>query len=93
MHSAKAMMRPTSCNSGSGNQKNVLSGFTYNVGDWQIGPNFLWQKPIVGPIPGSTPEDGAPELAVPRNLLYDASTGTTTCVGGVLGEDCTKGQK
>jgi hypothetical protein len=64
--------------SGSGNQKNALTGFTYNVGDWQVGPNFLWQKPIVGPIPGSTPEDGAPELAVPRNLLYDASTGTTT---------------
>lgn len=64
--------------SGSGNQKNALSGFTYNVGDWQIGPNFLWQKPIVGPIPGSTPEDGAPELAVPRNLLYNAQTGTTT---------------
>ncbi|MEZ4386461.1 MAG: glycoside hydrolase family 2 TIM barrel-domain containing protein [Candidatus Krumholzibacteriia bacterium] len=64
--------------SGSGNQKNVLSGFTYNVGDWQIGPNFLWQKPIVGPIPGSAPEDDAPELATPRNLLYDARTGTTT---------------
>ena len=35
------------------NQKNVLTGFTYNVGDWQIGPNALWQKPNVGPIPAA----------------------------------------
>ena len=56
--------------SGSGNQKNIISGFTYNKGDWQIGPNFLWQKPIVDPIPA--------EYGVPRNLLYNQETGTTT---------------
>jgi len=70
--------------SGSGNQKNALSGFTYNVGDWQIGPNFLWQEPIIGPIPGSAPEEGLPELAVPRNLLYDPATGTTSDPFAVL---------
>ena len=38
---------------GSGNQTNFLSGFTYSIGDIQIAPNFLWQKPIVGPIPNN----------------------------------------
>lgn len=37
--------------SGSGNQVNVLSGFTYSAGNFQIAPNFLWQKPIVGAMP------------------------------------------
>ncbi|NTW24227.1 MAG: glycosidase, partial [Lentimicrobium sp.] len=36
--------------SGSGNQYNVLTGFVYTIGDFQIAPNFLWQKPIVGPV-------------------------------------------
>ncbi len=66
--------------SGSGNQKNVISGFTFNQGNWQIGPNFLWQKPIVGPIPGDSPDPGSP-----RNLLYDPSTGKTTDPFAVLG--------
>ena len=55
---------------GSGNQKNVITGVTYNRGDWQIGPNFLWQKPIVGPVPGDAPDPGRP-----RNLLVDSFTG------------------
>jgi hypothetical protein len=38
---------------GSGNQANFLSGFTYNVGKWQIAPNFLWQKPLVDPMPNN----------------------------------------
>jgi hypothetical protein len=37
--------------SGSGNQTNILTGLAVNIGNFQIGPNFLWQKPIVGPIP------------------------------------------
>ncbi|GAA3588601.1 glycoside hydrolase family 2 TIM barrel-domain containing protein [Flavivirga amylovorans] len=37
--------------SGSGNQTNILSGFTYSIGNWQIAPNFLWQKPLVDPMP------------------------------------------
>ena len=52
--------------SGSGNQYNFLTGFIYTIGDFQIAPNFLWQKPIVGPISKDVP---AP--AVPRNTLQD----------------------
>ena len=37
--------------SGSGNQTNILSGFTYSFGDFQIAPNFLWQKPLVAAMP------------------------------------------
>jgi len=39
--------------SGSGNQVNALTGAAYSLGKWQIGPNLLWQKPIVGPMPNS----------------------------------------
>jgi len=38
---------------GSGNQSNFLSGMTYNIGNWQIAPNFLWQKPLVDPMPNN----------------------------------------
>ncbi len=51
---------------GSGNQTNFMSGLLYNMGTWQIGPNFLWQKPIVGPIPAD-----APSPAIPRNVIDD----------------------
>ena len=51
---------------GSGNQYNVLSGFTYLVGNLQIAPNFLWQTPIEGPIPADVPAPGRP-----RNILDD----------------------
>jgi len=37
--------------SGSGNQNNFLTGFAYSIGNLQIAPNFLWQKPLVDPIP------------------------------------------
>lgn len=39
--------------SGSGNQTNFLSGFSYSFGDFQIAPNFLWQKPIVDAMPNN----------------------------------------
>ncbi len=52
--------------SGSGNQWNALSGFTYAVGNFQIAPNFLWQKPLVGPVPNDVPAPGRP-----RNILAD----------------------
>lgn len=42
--------------SGLGNQRNVLSGVAYGVGPFQFGPNVLWQKPIVGPIPAKASE-------------------------------------
>ncbi|MEQ8927155.1 MAG: glycoside hydrolase family 2 TIM barrel-domain containing protein [Fulvivirga sp.] len=52
--------------SGSGNQTNVLTGFTYGIGKWQIAPNFLYQKPLVDPMPGDT---GGPGRL--RNILDD----------------------
>jgi hypothetical protein len=36
------------------------------VGDFQIGPNFLWQKPLIGPVPADAPAPGRP-----RNILDD----------------------
>ncbi len=43
---------------GSGNQVNVLSGFTYSLGNFQIAPNFLYQKPLVDPIPNDVTGPG-----------------------------------
>ena len=52
--------------SGSGNQYNFLSGFAYTLGNLQIAPNFLWQKPLEGPVPASVAAPGRP-----RNILED----------------------
>jgi hypothetical protein len=52
--------------SGSGNQYNFLTGFAYLLGNLQIAPNFMWQKPIVGPVPGDVQAPGRP-----RNILDD----------------------
>lgn len=68
--------------SGSGNQYNFLSGFTYSVGDFQVAPNFLWQRPIEGPIPGDVPAPGRP-----RNILDDpfsVRTNRKTVAGELL---------
>ncbi|MBM4116704.1 glycosidase [bacterium] len=51
---------------GSGNQRNLLTGLTVAFGDFQFGPNVLWQKPWVGPMPGDVPAPGRP-----RNVLDD----------------------
>jgi len=51
---------------GSGNQTNFLTGLAVNLGNFQIGPNFLWQKPLVGPVPSDVPPPGRP-----RNILED----------------------
>ena len=51
---------------GSGNQYNILTGFTYNIGNLQVAPNFLWQKPIEGPVPADVAAPGRP-----RNILED----------------------
>jgi beta-galactosidase len=48
---------------GTGNQDNFITGLLYNRGPWQLAPNILWQKPLIGPIPGS-----APSPARPRNI-------------------------
>ncbi|APD05960.1 beta-glucuronidase [Flavobacteriaceae bacterium UJ101] len=52
--------------SGSGNQQNVLGGFAYKIGNFEIAPNFLWQKPIVDPMPGDVQAPGRL-----RNILDD----------------------
>jgi len=52
--------------SGSGNQLNFLSGFTIGLGNLQIAPNFLWQRPIEDPMAAN-----APAPARPRNILDD----------------------
>jgi hypothetical protein len=52
--------------SGSGNQNNFLTGFTYNLGKLQIAPNFLWQKPLVDPMPNDVESPGRL-----RNILVD----------------------
>ena len=52
---------------GSGNQTSVLSGFTYTIGNLQIAPNFLWQKPIVAAMPNDL--DGGPGRL--RNIQDD----------------------
>ncbi|MBN1449350.1 MAG: glycosidase, partial [Bacteroidetes bacterium] len=51
---------------GIGNQWNLLTGLAVNLGNFQIAPNVLWQKPVVGPIPGDVPAPGRP-----RNVLDD----------------------
>ena len=51
---------------GSGNQRNVITGFTVLAGNWQIAPNFLWREPLVGPVPAEVPAPGRP-----RNVLDD----------------------
>lgn len=43
---------------GSGNQNNFLTGFTYLFGNFQIAPNFLWQKPIVEAMPNDVQSPG-----------------------------------
>ena len=51
---------------GSGNQANFLTGLAVNVGRFQIAPNVLYQKPLVGPVPAGVPAPGRP-----RNIRDD----------------------
>ena len=51
---------------GSGNQRNLITGFTLLAGNLEIAPNFLWRKPLIGPVPS-----GAPAPGRPRNILED----------------------
>ena len=45
--------------SGSGNQMNFLAGLTFNVNsNFQIAPNFLWQKPLVAAMPNDVDAPG-----------------------------------
>ena len=51
---------------GSGNQSNFLTGLAYTIGNLQVAPNFLWQKPLVDPMPSNV--GGAGRL---RNVIDD----------------------
>lgn len=45
--------------SGSGNVNNFLTGIAYNFGSkFQIAPNFMWQKPLVDPMPNDVQAPG-----------------------------------
>ncbi|UKM65543.1 glycosidase [Flavobacteriaceae bacterium GSB9] len=52
--------------SGSGNMTNFLTGFALTAGKVQIAPNFMYQKPIVDPMPNGV---GAPGRL--RNVIDD----------------------
>ena len=51
---------------GSGNKYKILPGFSFTLRDLQILTNFLWQKPLEGPIPADVAAPGRP-----RNILED----------------------
>lgn len=51
---------------GMGNQWNVMTGVSAIFGAFQIAPNVLYQKPIVGPVPADAPAPGRP-----RSVLTD----------------------
>ncbi|MEM1319252.1 MAG: glycoside hydrolase family 2 TIM barrel-domain containing protein [Bacteroidota bacterium] len=67
--------------SGSGNQFNFLSGFTFGIGNFQIAPNFLWQRPVIDPMPGDLQAPGRS-----RNILDDpfAVRGNRETVAGEI---------
>ena len=44
--------------SGSGNMANFLTGFTFAVGDLQIAPNFMYQKPLIAAMPNGVDAPG-----------------------------------
>jgi hypothetical protein len=64
-----------------GNQQCVVTGLAVNMGNFQIGPNFLWQKPVVDPLPNDMP-DGF----VKRNVIRDpfAVRANRETIGGEL---------
>lgn len=53
--------------SGKGNQRNLLTGVSTRFGNLEVAPNFLWQKPLKGPMPADAPQPGHP-----RNVVDDA---------------------
>jgi len=62
---------------GSGNQVNVLSGFTYAAGNFQIAPNFLWQKPLVDAIPNDVQGPGRLRNVIDDPFAVRANRETT----------------
>jgi hypothetical protein len=51
---------------GLGNGNQISSGIAVNLGNFQVAPNFMWQKPLVGPIPSNAEAPGRP-----RNVIDD----------------------
>jgi hypothetical protein len=77
--------------SGRGNHYSVLSGAAVLVGDLQIAPNAIYQKPLVGPLPNIgdyfDPDTGDYFAGVrPRNILDDPFVvrGNQEMLGGEL---------
>ncbi|MGA9270388.1 MAG: glycosidase, partial [Lutimonas sp.] len=68
--------------SGAGNQTYFLTGFTVGVDNWQIAPNFLWRKPIVGAIPNDVQPPG--RLRNIQDDPFAVRTGSRETVGGEL---------
>lgn len=66
---------------GSGNMYNILTGFAVTVGKLQIAPNFLFQKPIEGPVSADMLSP-----ARSRNILDDPFSvrGNRETIGGEL---------
>lgn len=44
--------------SGSGNMTNFLTGFALSAGNFQIAPNFMYQEPLVDPMPNGVSAPG-----------------------------------
>ncbi|MGD8628776.1 MAG: glycosidase, partial [bacterium] len=63
--------------SNAGNQSNFITGLAVDVGRFQIAPNFLWQKPIVGPIPGFVEAPGRPRNTRDDPFVVRANRETT----------------
>jgi hypothetical protein len=55
--------------SGSGNQVNAITGVAVSMGNFQVGPNVLWQKPLVGPMMHA--EDLTATGGRSRNIIDD----------------------
>jgi beta-galactosidase len=61
---------------GRGNNIHALGGIAYTMGDFQFAPNFLYQKPLIGPLPylegGYDPLTGQYSTGTDgRNVLHD----------------------
>jgi len=68
--------------SGSGNMTNFLTGFAVTAGNFQIAPNFMYQQPLVDPMPNGV---GAPGRL--RNVIDDpfaVRAGNRETTGGEL---------
>ncbi|SEC76956.1 hypothetical protein SAMN04489761_3525 [Tenacibaculum sp. MAR_2009_124] len=62
---------------GSGNQTNFLSGFTYTAGDFQVAPNFLWQKPLIAAMPNDVGGTGRLRNVIDDPFVVRANRETT----------------